>query len=118
MNFLIANINLLPWLGFFATLIAGAVSWGRSNQRLSSLEAKVAANELAMNEQLKMLNEKHDDALSMIMDKLSSLQSSGEALRVAVIGIDGQNGLRGEIREVKTMMNDIYTRLSNLEKQK
>lgn len=58
----------------------------------------------------KLMDRALNNALTPVSIKLDSLSNDVQDLRAHVIGPDGQNGLRGEVREIKTDVRGILER--------
>ena len=52
------------------------------------------------------------DTRAQTSNQLMALHTELERISVALVGLDGSNGLRGEIRELKTDVKDLWQRFN------
>jgi hypothetical protein len=52
------------------------------------------------------------DTIKDIQESLSDIRITQTEMRVTLAGTDGQNGLRGELRELKTQLKELVSRMN------
>lgn len=92
--------EFFSWIATAAVVIGWAVSWGKTNQRITNMELKALETDTDQRD---------------VTEKLGQLKESLDKFMVALVGLSGDNGFRGELREVKAMVNDVSERLRTLE---
>lgn len=79
--------------------IALAVSWGKLVQRINHIEKRIDE------EKIRSENEARD---------IQKIQVEAQRLGVALWGIDGQNGLRFQVRDVSTKVEQIQSDINDI----
>jgi chromosome segregation ATPase len=83
---------------------------GAAKDRISKLEGRVYNLERALNDNHEQTSSLVD-TIKDIQESLSDIRITQTEMRVTLIGSDGQNGLRAELRELKTELRELVNKI-------
>lgn len=81
-----------------------------AKDRISKLEGRVYTVERALNSNHEQTGELVN-TIKDIQESLSDIRITQTEMRVVLSGADGQNGLRGELRELKIQLKELMNKM-------